>query len=118
LIVALLLFLLVPALIIALGARLTTVNPRRRPAAAGRFAARVGVELTPELAADVTRRLVRRDRFDVAGRVVGVLAIVLAGGAGPTGVLSACSSGWAVGARWRTSPRRAGRPATAPGSPT
>ncbi|MEN3359018.1 MAG: hypothetical protein V7637_3000 [Mycobacteriales bacterium] len=86
-IVALLLFLLVPALIIALGARLTTVNPRRRPAAAGRFAARVGVELTPELAADVTRRLVRRDRFDVAGRVVGVLAIVLAGGAGPTGVL-------------------------------
>ncbi|HVQ89957.1 MAG TPA: hypothetical protein VMU51_02875 [Mycobacteriales bacterium] len=81
------LFMLVPALIIALGARLTTINPRRRPAAARRLAARAGVELTPELAVDVTRRLVRRDRFDLAGRIVGVLAIVLSGGTGPIGIL-------------------------------
>lgn len=82
------LLVLVPMLIIALGACLTTLNPHRRPVAAERFAARAGVELTPELAADVTRRLLRRDRFDVAGRVVGVLAVVFCGGLGAAGILA------------------------------
>jgi hypothetical protein len=70
-------YLLALLLVIGLGAATTAVNPRRRAAAARAFAAGAEVELTPpELAADVSRRLLRRDRFDVAGRVAGVLAIV------------------------------------------
>jgi hypothetical protein len=73
-------YLLALGLVIGLGAMATTVNPRRRAAAAERFAAAAGVRLTPELAADLTRRLLRRDRFDLAGRVLGALAIFVFGG--------------------------------------
>jgi hypothetical protein len=80
LVVVLVVYVLVLTLVVGLGAATTAVNPRRRAAAAQRFAAGAGVELTPELAADVARRLARRDWFDVVGRLAGVLAIFVFGG--------------------------------------
>jgi hypothetical protein len=52
-------YLLALLLVIGLGAATTAVNPRRRAAAARAFAAGTEVELTSELAADVSRRLLR-----------------------------------------------------------
>jgi hypothetical protein len=79
-VVVLVVYVLALVLVVGLGAATTAVNPRRRAAAAQRFAAGAGVELTPELATDVARRLARRDWFDVVGRLAGVLAIFVLGG--------------------------------------
>jgi hypothetical protein len=93
--VAVVAYLLAIVFVIGLGAAATTVNPRRRAAAARAFAENAGVELTPELAADVTRRLVRRDRYDTVGRLVGALAILVFGGVlGPAGTFFGLLAGF------------------------
>lgn len=75
--VALALFLLAILAVLALSALTSTINPRRRAESARRFAAAAGVPLTPELAADVAQRLLRRDWFDLAGRLVAVTVLLL-----------------------------------------
>jgi hypothetical protein len=71
------LFLVGIGVVVGLTALTSTLNPKRRAAAAGRFAAAAGVPLTPELSADVVRRLRRRDLLDLGARVVAVALLLL-----------------------------------------
>ena len=76
---AFVLFVLGIGVVSGLSALTSMLNPRRREETTRRFAAAAGVRLTPELAADVTRRLLWRDCFDMAGRVAAVIVLLLPG---------------------------------------
>jgi hypothetical protein len=83
--------------VLVLGAGLWhgVLRRRYRPRVVERFAAAAGLTLTPELTAEVTRRLVRRARCDLAGRVIGVA--VFAALKAPFGIFGGALVGMAAG---------------------
>lgn len=84
-------------LVLLLGAGLWhgALSRRHRSRVVADFARRTGLSLTPELTAEVTRRLVRRARCDLAGRAVG--AVVFAAVHAPGGIVTGALVGMAVG---------------------